>query len=61
MDGSEAGPRAVFVCPPQIAPLIRDLRPELTDQRIAGSPARQRDGRPHRAGSTLTTGIVVRQ
>jgi hypothetical protein len=50
--------RAVFVCPSQIAPLIRDLPTELTDQRIAGSPARQRDGRPPRAGSTLTTGYV---
>ena len=33
---------------PTVAPLIRDLREELTDQRTAGSPARQRTGRPPR-------------
>ena len=43
-------PRQVLepsLCPP-LVPLIRDLRPELTDQRTAGSPARQRTGRPPR-------------
>jgi hypothetical protein len=46
-----------------VEPLIRDLREELTDQRIAGDPtgASRPGTQPERSGTHLYNWIVVRQ